>query len=174
MFMFILSLIGNASFYELIGLILCFMGLFSVFGFKIQSTNIDPDAPVGKLYIVTCQTRTALVKVCLRNLIVCFLLCQLGIFGPCLVAALWTGGLLETPPPWHATIYINVFQVNGWHERRHHLDAEFSSTVTKESKKVKQDEIRDRVNALGVDKRTTEEVVKKYGEIKKNGTLIAI
>ena len=44
------TLIGNASFYEFIGLILCFMGLFAVFGFKSQSTNIDPEAPVGKLY----------------------------------------------------------------------------------------------------------------------------
>ena len=61
--------------------------------------------------IVTCQTRTALAKFSLGNFIVYFLLCQLAhlgvlntvIFVPCLVAALWTGGLLETPPPWHAT-----------------------------------------------------------------------
>ncbi len=48
------------------------------------------------VYIVTCQTRTALVKFSPRNLIVYFL----GIFGPCLVAAL---------PPWHATRLFSLF-----------------------------------------------------------------
>ena len=72
------------------------------------------------LHIVTWQTRTScLSKVQFQELDRLLLLCQLahlgvlntGIFGPCLVAALWTGGLLETPPPWHVTIYFNSMWV---------------------------------------------------------------
>ena len=35
------ALIGNVSFNEYTGLILCFIRLFTVLGFKSQSTNID-------------------------------------------------------------------------------------------------------------------------------------
>ncbi len=60
-----------------------------------------------------------LSKVQFQELNRLLLLCQLaylgvlntGIFGPCLVAALRTGGLLETPPPWHGTILLALPRV---------------------------------------------------------------
>ncbi len=49
-----------------------------------------------------------LSKVQFKELDRLLLLCQLAHLDPCLVAALRTGGLLETPPPWHMTILIMV------------------------------------------------------------------
>ena len=67
-------------------------------------------------HIVTCQAHPALVKrgqwsVCVFQFwLSCpvHLLTDQRIPGPCLVAARSQGGLLETPPRWHATIYLNM------------------------------------------------------------------
>ncbi len=55
-----------------------------------------------KQYLVACQAHPALVKIgqCWHSIF--------NFNGPCLAAAQRSGGLMETLPLWHATIYPSV------------------------------------------------------------------